>query len=74
MKLLDDKNNDSEPMSCLLFFDSLRAHQKMTVRRNVIKWLNAEWKRLGKSVVEQQPFSTKEFRVLAPRGKYDLLF
>jgi hypothetical protein len=77
MQLLDRKNN--EPMSCLLFFDSWKARRQMMVRRqimvrnNVIMWLNAEWKRHGKSKVNQQPFSTDEFRVLTPKGKCDLL-
>jgi Ulp1 family protease len=34
---------------CILFLDSLKAHQKAQVAKNVTAWLNAEWKRLGKS-------------------------
>jgi Ulp1 family protease len=38
--------NDDAPLSCLFFFDSLRAYRKATIAKNVQNWLNAEWKRL----------------------------
>lgn len=59
------------PMPCLLFFDSLKMHQKDRVHRNVIKWLNAEWLRLGKSSDERAPFDRSSLAVLTPKGMSD---
>jgi len=67
---VQDKNNESDPMPCLLFFDSLRAHEKERVQSNVIEWLNYEWKRLGKSTDNDKPFSKSSMPVLAPRSKF----
>jgi Ulp1 family protease len=41
--------NDDALLSCLFFFDSLRAHRKATITKNVQNWLNSEWKRLHKA-------------------------
>ena len=60
------------PLCCMLFFDSLRAHKKSSVHRNVAKWLNSEWKRLkkGQEASKEDPFLDKlSFPVYEPTGK-----
>ena len=64
----DEDEFSDMPMPCLLFFDSLKAHQKNQVRKNVIRWLNSEWNRLGKGPRES-PFSAKNMKILAPKSK-----
>lgn len=61
------------PLSSLLFLDSLKAHQKTQVANHVRKWLNAEWKRLGKSgggAADPEPFAKKAMLVYSPKSKY----
>ncbi|GAX11796.1 sentrin-specific protease 7 [Fistulifera solaris] len=63
-------SGDDAPMPCLLFFDSLKMHQKDRVHRNVTKWLNAEWMRLRKSAVVEAPFNKSSLPVLTPKVPY----
>lgn len=69
IKILHEQDGDRscQPMPCLLFLDSLRAHQKSQVRRKVTSWLNSEWERLGKDPELKFPF--KAMNILSPRGK-----
>lgn len=63
-------SDDEVEKPCLLFFDSLKCHQMGTVRKHVIKWLNAEWDRLGKNRDFSNPFQKRSFNILAPRSKF----
>jgi hypothetical protein len=59
------------PFPCILFLDSLKAHQKEQVANNIRAWLNAEWKRLGKSDDPAvAPFTKKSMMVFSPKSKY----
>ena len=61
--------DESKQQPCLLFFDSLKAHARHKVRKNVVKWLNSEWQRLKMDETEPDPFTKKEFKILAPKSK-----
>jgi Ulp1 family protease len=61
------------PFPCILFLDSLKAHQKAQVAKNVRAWLNAEWKRLGKSDDPAlAPFTSHKLSMLVytPKSKH----
>jgi Ulp1 family protease len=61
------------PHPCILFLDSLKAHQKAQVAKNVKDWLNAEWQRLGKSDDPTlAPFTSHKtsMSVYTPKSKY----
>ena len=77
LKNYDGENGyDSDPLACMLFFDSLNLHGKATVHNNVIRWLNHEWKRLGKDTptsIDKSPFRKAKgadtiFPILDPKG------
>jgi len=64
------KNGDDDPMSCLLFLDSLKAHRKSKVSNQVRKWLNSEWNRVHGSDVNPDPFNSDgSFPLIAPISK-----
>jgi hypothetical protein len=68
-----EEPNADTPFPCILFLDSLKAHQKAQVGNNIIKWLNAEWKRLRKSDDPAlAPFtaSKNSMEVFSPKSKY----
>lgn len=68
---------DEDPMACLLFLDSLKAHKKKKVARKVREWLNSEWKRIKseEKVVGKGPFGGRDEEgqdacpLLDPRSK-----
>jgi Ulp1 protease family, C-terminal catalytic domain len=71
-------NEDAEdgPMACLLFLDSLKAHSKKKISKQVRKWLNSEWWRIrGDGDVGQTTlFNSKTaFPLLTPTSE-SLLF
>jgi hypothetical protein len=67
----DDNDNDNEPkdrpLPCMLFFDSLNMHRKTRVHKDIVKWLNSEWKRMKGS--DAEPFSKNSCRIYDPPGK-----
>jgi len=63
------KFNEDDPFPFILFFDSLKAHQKEQVARNIRSWLNSEWKRLAKSQSHLKPFDKKAMVVFSPRSE-----
>jgi len=67
---------DNSLLPCILFFDSLKAHQKNTITKHVRTWLNSEWKRLKKvrSQSKEDPFDVNMMKVYAPRGALPCLF
>lgn len=69
--------NENDPLPCILFFDSLKAHKKDLVAKKVNSWLNAEWKRLNMSDSSSNhlsraddPFNTTTMKVFAPKIPY----
>jgi Ulp1 family protease len=62
--------SEHDPLGCILFFDSLKAHKIDHVRDNIIRWLNSEWDRLGKfeDPDRPMPFTSRSFPVFAPTG------
>jgi sentrin-specific protease 7 len=67
----NDNDNDNEPkdrpLPCMLFFDSLNMHRKTRVHKDIVKWLNSEWKRMKGS--DAEPFSKNSCRIYDPPGK-----
>ena len=57
------------PLPCILFMDSLKAHQKSLVANTVREWLNSEWRRLGKDEGASNPFLFRTMPVFDPRSK-----
>jgi Ulp1 family protease len=66
-----EKGDMDAPFPCIIFLDSLKAHQKAQVAKNVKAWLNAEWKRLGKSDDSAlAPFNSSTMKVFTPKSKH----
>lgn len=65
--IVQQVDDEDPPLPCMLFFDSLNMHSKQTVRKNVWKWLNAEWRRT-KDPGAQEIFNKNSFRLYAPKG------
>jgi Ulp1 family protease len=69
-------HGSNDPFPCILFLDSLKAHEKQVVAKQIHCWLNAEWERLGKAVSHKAPESTENpftmttMKVIAPRSKW----
>lgn len=59
---------EEKPFPCLLFFDSLKAHQKKTVLTKVRGWLNAEWDRLHSEV--SGSVSISEINIYSPKSEF----
>ena len=59
---------ESDPMACMLFLDSLRAHRKKKFSDKVRAWLNSEWKRINAD--DSDPFTSREdFPLYSPGSK-----
>jgi Ulp1 family protease len=68
-----DEGSSDDPLACMIFLDSLKAHRKGWVRAQVMKWLNAEWRRLEKEedgTHTGNRFTNKTFPILDPVGKF----
>jgi hypothetical protein len=75
-----DKKNKKRPMPCIVFLDSLKAHGKAMVGRNVRKWLNFEWNRRESGGTrsalhdgpaersDKQVFTANNMQIVSPRG------
>jgi ubiquitin-like-specific protease 1C/D len=62
--------DEDAPFPLFLFLDSLKAHQKKQVAKNLRAWLNSEWKRLRKSdELTLEPFAPKKMIVFSPKIK-----
>ncbi|GKY91404.1 hypothetical protein MPSEU_000112700 [Mayamaea pseudoterrestris] len=57
-------SEESSDLPCILFFDSLKSHNKNLVQRNIHKWLNREWERLKGD--RSGPFHEKSMRLFMP--------
>lgn len=51
---------------CIIFLDSLKAHQKNVVAGNVRRWLNHEWKKIKGG--ETDVFNKQSIKLFAPKG------
>lgn len=62
-----------DPLSCMIFLDSLRMHDKFTVAKHIRYWLNNEWQRKGMEVGAGETvgelFKPKNFKIFSPKGK-----
>jgi Ulp1 family protease len=56
---LKSSENDKEdtPLSCMLFFESLKMHNKVRSQRLLLKWLNSEWQQVNDTF--STPFTRK---------------
>ena len=55
------------PVPCLLFLDPMtNYHERTTVQKNILKWLNAEWKRVKD--VQDEPFDNQSMSQVCPKG------
>ena len=59
-----------ELYSCGIFLDSLKAHSKTFVRKHILKWLNSEWKRLGKEEARDDPFDGNRYTIHQPTSEF----
>jgi hypothetical protein len=68
-----DEGSSDDPLACMIFLDSLKAHRKGLVRIQVMKWLNAEWNRLKKEedgTHTGSRFTKQSFPIIDPVGKF----
>lgn len=75
----DHQRRQDEPLSCLIFMDSLQVHNTDDIANNIRKWLNDLWeKRRKQQPTTEQPkdreldltFNSCNFRMFRPEGKY----
>jgi sentrin-specific protease 7 len=69
-KYVEEKGDLDAPYPSIIFLDSLKAHQKAQVAKNVKTWLNAEWKRLGKSEDPALAPFNSNMTVHTPKSKH----
>eukprot|EP00934_Nitzschia_sp_Nitz4_P002048 Nitzschia sp. Nitz4//scaffold80_size88189//71589//78338//NITZ4_005093-RA/size88189-processed-gene-0.64-mRNA-1//1//CDS//3329558648//2048//frame0 len=73
-ELYNKKENKDSPLSCMIFLDSLRMHNKKKVGANIRCWLNNEWRRAQKKLtgfdVDEKPFQQDYFRMFNPKVPY----
>ena len=62
-------NNEDQPVSCILFFDSLKMHSKSRAQKKLVSWLNFEWKQIKKS--SSSPFKLETYQIYDPEGMFD---
>lgn len=74
----DRPRTQDDPLSCMIFMDSLRMHNKKIVARHVRKWLNSEWQRVSTENLDEnspsivkEPFRGDSFRMFCPKGTFD---
>lgn len=74
----DHERTKDDPLSCMIFMDSLRMHNKKTIAGTIRNWLNSEWRRMYKDIIIDQsaltgdgPFDIENFKLFSPRGKFD---
>ena len=64
-------NNVPSLLFSILFLDSLKMHSKNMYAKHIRKWLNFEWKRLGKGKVggNIKPFANDSMPSISPKSK-----
>ena len=58
--------NQKVEVPCIIFLDSLKAHQKLIVARKVRNWLNHEWKKVTGGT--KDVFTQKTIKLITPKG------
>ena len=66
---VDDDEKD-RPLPCMLFFDSLNMHRKVRVQKDLMKWLNSEWKSIKDP--NEDPFNKASCKIYDPQGTYSM--
>jgi hypothetical protein len=69
--IFSENDKEDTVLSCMLFFASLKMHNKVISQRLLIKWLNSEWQRVNDTF--STPFTTKNYRIYDPEGVFKLL-
>ena len=69
IKSKSEQQNSNDEIPCILFMDSLKAHQKNRCAKIIRKWLTYEWFRLNNTSNGEQPFNQEDMRVFSPRSK-----
>lgn len=64
---------EEDDLSCMIFMDSLKMHDKDKVGKTIRGWLNNQWQRKhtegGLVIDRKEPFSSSSFRLFNPQGK-----
>ena len=73
----DRERTKDDPLSCMIFMDSLRMHNKKHVAETIRNWLNSEWKRMYQDILLDKsagtgdgPFNSDNFKIFSPRGTF----
>lgn len=67
----DDGSRTDSPFTCIMLFDSypsIHGRHQYSLRSNIIKWLNNEWKAAAISTVVE-PFNQESIVFLTPKGR-----
>ena len=64
------KFNEDGLFPCILLFDSLKAHDKEQVAKNIRSWLNSEWKRTGNCKSNLEPFNKTSMVAFSPTSEF----
>jgi len=67
---VDEDDRAHSPISCILFFDSLNLHKRLSSQILLLKWLNYEWQRVYDSSIT--PFTRKSCIIYHPEGMFEL--
>ena len=63
----EDKNNE---VPFILLLDSLKLHDKLKVKTNVLIWLNSEAKKMKYFPEISDPFTMDLVKIYQPKGKF----
>ena len=70
IRLADGEADPNDALSCLIFMDSLRMHNRTTVHKKIMGWLNSEWQRLKCTANDLiEPFDRRSFLLFNPKGE-----
>ena len=70
LKSVEEADKPHSPVSCILFFDSLKIHSKLSSQILLLKWLNYEWQRVNYTPIT--PFTRKSCIIYNPKGMFEL--
>ncbi|MGK3738900.1 MAG: hypothetical protein ACI8RD_010820 [Bacillariaceae sp.] len=68
---VEDDEEEDPPLSCMLFFDSLKMHNKQRSQKLLLNWLNSEWQRVNDT--SSTPFTKTNYKIYDPGGMFELL-
>ena len=67
---VEEDDEPDSPISCILFFDALKQHSKLSSQIVLLRWLNYEWQRVNKTSIT--PFTRKSCVIYNPEGRFEL--